>query len=210
MKITKLTSDSLMGSVTCAFLSFVLCIVLQMPILVNAMPTPDKCSCNFNEQNDRKDGAEVTNAAACFLSLDRQDEWCSFDVESIKYSDKHRRTIRLLRETLDDSPGDLVNVLLDRFKEWTNDGTNENFGMIGEYYTDSSDGREALFNEIARRLDSENDLLLSCVNDFNIERHGGYDELIGDGRLLCGVLSNGWLTLALDFDRFFIFYLLKP
>lgn len=204
MKITKLTSDALMGSVTRAFLSFVLCIVLHVPILVNAFPTPEKCSCNFNEPNDRKDGAEVANAAECFLTLYKGDKWCSFDVDSLKNSENHAKSVYLLHDV--DSPEDLVNLLVGRFQDWKDDGTNENFRMIDEYYTNSRDGRDEIFGEIVKRLNSQTELLLSCVEAFKSD----YVELKVDEEFQCGVHSNGWLTLALNFERFLILYLLGP
>ena len=208
MKTTKLTRDALMRSSTRVFLSFVLCIVLHAPLLVNAAATKAKCTCYLESESEKKNGAEVTNASACFLSVDKNDKWCAFDVDSLKSTKRHAKTVEQLRTEFKESSSDsLVNVFVSRFREWSSDGTNEHFRMISEQNFSSG---EDFLEEIRNRLDFQATLLLSCVKDFNSGEVNENEELEGDDPFQCGVHSNGWLTVALNFDHFVVFYLLGP
>ena len=184
-------------------LSFVLCIVLYPPFPVNAEATKEKCTCDLATENDRQDGAEVPNASACFLTTYTSREWCIFDVDSLKSSSRHEDLVAQLGQaSAADEPNAVVTLLFERFEQWSERG--EAAATLSTL--DSSP--EHVLGEIEKRLNEQSTLLLFCSAAFAAGT--AVEELQGESSFRCGVHPSGWLTVAFDFEWFYVFYLLGP
>lgn len=182
-----------------------LVIIMLAPLGVNAEATKAKCTCDLGPKNDRQRGAEVTNAAACFLTTDTGRSWCAFDVESLLSSRQHRELVRgLTARNNAGNPNTTLNLLTLRFKHWAN-------SRGGSAAIKRFDGN---LNDVLKKIDSglsaNGRTIQLCLRSFSSRQPEQSSEMIGGDELQCGVHPNGWLTLALDFDHFVVYFLVGP
>lgn len=180
-------------------------LVLALTGPARAEATREKCTCDLQATGDRQDGAEIRNAAACYLSIDANRDWCSFDVSALNGSQRHQM---VLLETAN------------RFQE-TNDPVQVLEPLISEYLSRPDveanlatrfDVKAVIALEQARRATEDNqDLLAACLDAFFARKPGDFQVLQpGDG-LACGVdPETGWLNLEYRFDTWVLVFLTEP
>ena len=190
-------------------LNVVLCIALFAPLPVSAGATQAKCTCYLTNEGEKKDGADVSNAKACYLTKDTKKKWCTFDVDSLESSSHGRFS----------SYGDFLNLLkrshadqemtaaffIDRFVTWYDKGN------AVETLNGLNASPDEVLDKINNGIDNMKSTLHSCVGAF-IEKDstGSFAILQGNDFFGCGVHQSGWLTLTFDFDSFVVNYLLGP
>ena len=189
-----------------AFLLGLLCMSLLVPSLVDAAATKEKCKCDLETANDNQDGADVSNASKCYLVSDEDRDWCTFDVESLNSSTSDALFDAMLRErTRTQNYDEIVEMFTERFRAWIMWG--KGAVMLNEFGVISP---EDLIDKISGALANRNHLFLSCVQAFVAGGSEWDRQLEQEDGFGCGVHSNGWLTLVLDFDRFVVYYLRGP
>lgn len=183
----------------------VLVIILCAPFPVNAEATKAKCTCDLGSASDRENGAEVTNAAACFLTTDTGRKWCSFDIDSLIHSNDHRELVATLKGGFSsDRDQSALSALNLRFYNWINN--RNGFATIRRF---DGNANETL-KTIQSTLDDKQTTILSCLENFQAGGTEDSQELIGDSRVQCGVHRNGWLTLIFGFNHFIVYFLVGP
>ncbi len=190
----------------CPFLLAVLLGLLIFPASADAGATKEKCKCDLEELNDNEDGAEVTNAAKCFLITDEERDWCTFDIESLESTTASQSELQfdemLKNLTESQANGALARMFSEHFNQWTMWG--QGAAVLREF---NDIPREELASEISETLARGEEVLNSCMRKFVASDYPGDGKLIGEGRFGCGVHPNGWLTLRFDFDYFLVYYL---
>ena len=173
--------------------------------------TKEKCSCDLREANDNSDGAEVKNASACTLTINKSRNWCYFTVDSLTSSNRHRQHKSQYRAGYDksneNSAETIVQFFSERFGEWL--ASSHALGIL-----DSLESPYANTDNVSSRINSDlresSRLLFFCTKTFFDESNNRSIELTQEGSFGCGVHPSGWLTLAFQFDHFDIYYLLGP
>ncbi len=187
----------------------VMLVLLILPVSADAGATKEKCKCDLATANDRNDGAEVSNAAKCFLVTDEERDWCIFDVESLvssKASEDEVRFDMMLKESIEHSSYDMLTELLsEHFYWWTEWGDGaavlQNVADIPQH---------DLRNALSEALTAGEKVLVRCMENFVVRDQMVDEEFIQDDRFGCGVHRSGWLTLKVDVNDVSVYYLREP
>ncbi len=75
-----------------------------VPSPLYAEATRSQCECDHGTKGDREHVAEVANAAACFLSVNENGHWCSFDVAALEGSVAQSDFLLTLRDGVGRTP----------------------------------------------------------------------------------------------------------
>lgn len=172
---------------------------------VRAEATRDKCTCDLRTAGDRQDGAEVRNAAACYLSFDRNRDWCSFDVSALNGSQRHQTVLRDTAELFEATDDPLAALWPLIAGYLSRPDVRENLASRFDV-----DARAAL--EQAESATKDNwELLSACLDAFFSGAAGDFRVMQeGDG-LACGVdPETGWLNLEYRFDSWLLIFLSEP
>ena len=193
-----------------------LLVLMILPASANAAATKEKCKCDLETANDNRDGAEVSNAAKCFLVSDEERNWCTFDIEFMDSPQVFEEEVRfdtMLKTSVEEQDYDkLTRLVSDRFERWTTWG-----GGASVLYALGDISQNELGPTLSTILSESKDTLVRCMKDFvaSSQRESGDDrnesgDLMQSGMLGCGIHQSGWLTLKLDVHGFSVYYLREP
>ncbi|MCM2477285.1 hypothetical protein HGO38_27920 [Rhizobium sp. CG5] len=158
-------------------------------------PTREKCTCNLNPDDPPEDGAWVKNAAACWSTEVRDQNWCDIAVESIQ--GPHSTSAELLGNA--DSPPGLVDILRSRF---------DNFIKMSEVEGSIVNLNQAT-DIVASLLKENDDLVANCVTAFAGQKRGFVQD--GKGGVVCRISeASGWLRLEIPVEGARIVYMVAP
>lgn len=158
-------------------------------------PTRGKCTCNLDPDDPPEDGAWVKNAAACWSTEVRDQNWCDIVVESIQGPQSN--SAELLGNA--NSPPGLVDILRSRFDTFIKASEVEGSVVNLNQATDI----------VASRLKENDDLVANCVTAFAEGKRGFVQN--GEGEVVCRVSeSSGWLRLEIPVEGARIAYMVAP
>lgn len=173
-----------------------------VPEALHAAATKEQCSCDLGDENDREDGAEVSNASACVLTTHSGRNWCIFDIDTLNGSAAHGELVARIRAGVAAGDPGLIRAAVDeRLRRWLE------FGDAARTLDRFDAPAEPVVAEIDGRLADASDLLLECMAAFVSGERFAVDDLRESNGVACGVHPGGWVTLLFRFDGFDLFYL---
>lgn len=161
-------------------------------------PSREKCTCNLNPDDPPEDGAWVKNAAACWSTEVKDQNWCDIVVESLQGPQSAQQTsVELFANAA--NPPALVDVLRGRF---------DNYLEISAVEGGIVDLKQAA-DIVANRLKENDTLIGQCIAALAEQKRGFLQD--GSGGVVCRVSeASGWLRLEIPAEGARIVYMVAP
>ncbi|MER8874589.1 hypothetical protein NKI04_32865 [Mesorhizobium sp. M0814] len=172
--------------------------VFWQPALAGT-PSLDQCTCTHSSRS----GAFVTNATACWLTIDTQIEWCDITVQTLEDpSSSTSQTVATLFDNVNDVES-LLKIFQDEFDRFAASTESSSSGRL-----DIQKAKE----RIPIRLAGNRDKIGECVAAFRDASFGKSGmSLTGDENFRCGVgQASGWLRIEFRIGDVWLAYVLSP
>lgn len=190
-------------------LKTLLCMTLLMGLGtgVSAQSLPE-CSCDFDGGVDFRNGAEVSNASACYLTHDRNTNWCRFTVDGLLGSQALAGRLSAWRDIIKSGGQDAFAAIVSEqmgnyvLRSETTDTLERRFGA----------NSEDVAGQITDRIAENSIGLFECATAYDSgDPDRQFAEMVPLGAFSCGIHpETGWLNLMFQFDGWRLFYLVSP